>query len=753
MDLRRALVAASIAVAATNVVFADTHLARVLYEVTAGVAILVLWRAPRRAGGDRRAWQLLALGLACWYAGDLFWDSYAFLGRERPAVSIADVWYLAGYPALAAGIGRMVACRAPGEHREGLLDGLAFAAAAVVASWQFLIVPNTEGASLGQAVVWGAYPIGDLLLLAAASWLVLTPGRRGTPTAMVVAFLVVTLVADVAYMVIPLHWPGASLAPFDAVYLLSYVTLALAATHPDADELTEAAPPSSHRMHPARVVLLGVALVTAPFMAVVSTKGESVGGEALLVVASVACAAIVLARFTIAVRQREAAHEELARRASRDELTGLHNRPVLMDRAARTLDHARSTGRMVGVLYVDIDRFKAVNDTWGHDVGDAVLRETARRLRAAVRDADTIARVGGDEFVVVLQDVSGVAEVEAAAERIRELLAAPLEVGNVTATLSASVGVTIGPGASEVERLLRDADVAMYRAKQRGRNRTERYDEALHELLARRAEIEAGLRRAIAADELRVHYQPIVDVSNGTVHGFEALMRWQRPGVGMVEAGSFIDIAEESGLVVPMGKWVLDAACRQLARWNAEAPRLVPLWVAVNVSPRQFAAGDFADGVERALMGAGTRPEHLVLEITESMLVHDFEHTTSQLERLRALGVRIAVDDFGTGYSALAYLRQFPIDIVKLDRHFLAEIDTVAARDTMVGAVIQLAHTLGHVVVAEGVEERHQADALAQMDCDFAQGFHFAEALAPEYLRTVVVTRSTRPEVGLAALA
>jgi len=753
VDLRRALVVAAILVAATNVVFADTHLARVCYEVTAGVAILVIWRAQRRAGGGRRVWLPLAVGLTCWYAGDLLWDSYAFFGRERPAVSIADVWYLAGYPALAAGIGRIVACRAPGQHREGLLDGLAFAAAAAVASWHFLILPNTEGASVVQAVVGGAYPMGDLLLLAAASWLVLTPGRRGTPTAMVVSFLVVTLVADVAYTVIPLHRPGASLAPFDAVYLLSYVMLAFAATHPDADELTEAAPPSSHRMHPARVVLLGVALVTAPLVAILSTKGSSVGGRVLLVCASVACVSLVLARFTIAVRQREAAHEELARRASRDELTGLFNRSVLMDRAARTLEHARRTGRLVGVLYIDIDRFKAVNDTWGHEVGDAVLRETARRLRAAVRDADTIARVGGDEFVVVLHEVAGLAEVEAAAERIRELLAAPVEIGTVTATLSASVGLTIGPGSSEVERLLRDADVAMYRAKQRGRNRTERYDEALHGLLARRAEIEAGLRRAVAADELCVHFQPVVGAIDGTVHGFEALIRWRRPGVGVVDAGSFIDIAEESGLVVPIGKWVLDAACRQVARWNAETPHLPPLWVAVNVSPRQFAAGDFAESVERALVVADVRPEHLVLEITESMLVDDVDHTTRQLERLGALGVRIAVDDFGTGYSALAYLRQFPIDIVKLDRHFLQEIDAVAARSTMVGAVIELAHALGHEVVAEGVEEAHQADVLAQMGCDFAQGFHFAEALAPEDLRTVVATRSTRPAVEVPARA
>ncbi|GIU85994.1 MAG: hypothetical protein KatS3mg009_0509 [Acidimicrobiia bacterium] len=740
--------AAAAGAVVVNVVDPDSWLAWGSYHAVAAAAVAVVLRAAGRGGRDRRAWQLLGAGLACWYAGDLFWDAYEVLGRARPDVSVADAAYLAGYPLLGAAIGRMVALRAPGQHREGILDGAAFAAAAVVATWHFLVAPSVEGAGLAQALVWGAYPVADLVLLAAAGWLLLSPGRRGAPTLLVSAFLVTTLAADIAYLAIPVHWPDVSLVPLDAAYLASYVALAIAAAHPHADELTATSALRPQRLHPARIVVLGVALVAAPLTAAFTAAGSGTPTRALVASTSVLCAGLVLARFSIAVRQCEAAHELLARRASRDELTGLHNRPSLLEDAAAALENARRGGGPVGVLYVDIDRFKSVNDTWGHEAGDEVLREAARRLREVVRPGDTIARVGGDEFVVVLREVSAPEDVEAVAVRIRNALAKPVTTRDAVVTLSASVGMTMGSGVDDVERLLRDADVAMYRAKQRGRNRVERYEEGLHELLARRAHVEAGLRGALANDELRVYYQPVVDARTGIVRGVEALLRWRVPGEGVVAAGAFMDVAEDTGLIVPMGRRVLEAACRDAAGWDAGSVHPEALWVAVNVSPRQFAAGDFAATVERTLAATGARPEQLVLEITESVLVSDVERTREQLARLVGLGVRVAVDDFGTGYSALAYLRQFPIEIVKLDRQFVREIGVTPERATMAGAVIQLAHTLGHEVVAEGVEERHQVDALVRMGCDYLQGHHYAPALPPEDLRGVVVDAADHPAAG-----
>lgn len=745
-------IAAAATAVVVNVVAPDSWPAWGSYHLVAAVAVAVVLRAAARDDRDRRAWHLLGAGLACWYAGDLFWDAYEVLGRARPDVSVADAAYLAGYPLLGAAIGRMAALRAPGQHREGMLDGVALAAAAVVATWHFLVAPSVEGAGVAQALVWGAYPVGDLVLLAAASWLVLGPGRRGAPTVLVTAFLVTTLAADVAYLAIPVHWPEMSLAPLDAAYLASYVALAAAAAHPRADELTAVASAlRPRRLHPARIVVLGVALVAAPLTAAFIAAGTGTAARALVASTSVLCAGLVLARFSIVVRQCEAAHELLARRASHDELTGLHNRPALLEDAAAALDGARRGGGLVGVLYVDIDRFKAVNDTWGHEAGDEVLREAARRLREVVRPGDTIARVGGDEFVVILREVSAPEDVEAVAVRIRNALAKPVTTRDAVVTLSASVGMTMGSGVDDVERLLRDADVAMYRAKQRGRNRVERYEEGLHELLARRAHVEAGLRAALANDELLVHYQPVVEARTGIVRGLEALLRWRVPGEGVAAAGAFMDVAEDTGLIVPMGRRVLEVACRDLAGWDAGSVHREPLWVSVNVSPRQFAAGDFAATVERTLAATGARPEQLVLEITESVLVSDVERTREQLARLVGLGVRVAVDDFGTGYSALAYLRQFPIDIVKLDRQFVREIGVTPERATVAGAVIQLAHTLGHEVVAEGVEERHQVDALVRMGCDYLQGHHYAAALPPDELRGVVVTRRTSPPPALPA--
>jgi len=728
-----------LAVVAIGLALPDTDAARAAYDVTIVATAVATWIGARRATNDLRAWSFVAAGVTCWAVGDLIWDAYGYLSAQRPDVSAADGFYLAGYPLLALGIVRMVRLRAPGRYREGLLDGMAFATAATIATWQFLVVPSTRETSMAQAIVWGAYPLADVLLLAGFSWLVLSPGRRTLPTHLFLAFLVGTVALDFAYVGAPIVDPEFQTAYLDAGFPVTYVLLAFAALHPSSFELTEHGPAASTRMHPARFLLLGAALLTAPSITIATVAAWSLPARSFLFAASMLLAATVLWRFLIAVREREAAQDELAHRATHDDLTGLHNRPLLLERLQETLARARRLGLSVGLLYIDLDRFKPVNDRYGHSAGDEVLVEVAHRLRAITRPQDVVARLGGDEFVVVCADVLDVVDVQLVANRVVEELSHPIEITNGSVTVSASVGITVAASGAAPEEMLQDADTAMYLAKQRGRGRHEQYDPSLRALSARRAQLEAGLRGALDDEQFTVHYQPIIDIFTDEVAGFEALLRWEHPHQGLVEAGAFMDIAEETGLIVPIGEWVLGQACRKVARWNADATDGV--WISVNVSPRQFAREDFAATVERMLASSGAEPARLMLEITEAVLVRDLDYAVRQLRAIADLGVRIAVDDFGTGYSALAYLRQFPINVVKIDRQFARDLGTNAPSSTLVAAIVQLAHVLGHSVVAEGVEEPFQAAALRATGCDFVQGFLYAAALHPDDAAEVARTR------------
>jgi diguanylate cyclase (GGDEF)-like protein len=719
--------AGAAAVAATGTLAPGSTAAVVVYDVAAVCVAAVVWRGASRPARDRRTWLLLAGGMTAWCAGDLTWDAYTLLGAERPAVSWADVSYLLGYPLFALGIARLVRLRAPAQYRETLLDGTALAIAAAAAAYEYLVVPTTRHAGALESVVWGAYPLADVLLLAGAAWLLLSPGQRTRSVELLAAFLGANLVLDLAYAALPLAVPTFDLAFVDPFYPASYGLLALAVVHPSAHDVTN---PSTavHRVHPARMAFLGCALVSTPVLSLgIATPGGQVN-RVLLVAIAVALAATVMVRFLIAVRERESAQAELAHRAAHDPLTGLCSRPLLVERLGDALDRCRRRGTTLGVLYVDLDRFKPVNDTWGHTYGDAVLVAVAERLRAAVRPTDLVARVGGDEFVVVCEEVAGTTDAEQVAQRIIDVVAQPVDTGERTVMIAASVGIALDDGnAGQPEELVQDADAAMYLAKQRGRRRYEHYDRRLRELLDRRADVEAGLRLALDRRELELRYQPIFDVEDEQVVGFEALLRWRRPGHDVLAPGEFVGIAEETGLIVPIGAWVLEEACRTLAQWNAR--RAAPLWVSVNVSPRQLADPSFAATVGEVLERTGVEPERLVLEITESVLVHDVEGAVPQLDAIHAAGTRIAVDDFGTGYSALAYLRQLPIDILKIDRQFMRELGTLAPASTLVAAVVNLARVLGHAVVAEGVETPAQRQALRLLGCELAQGFDYAPPL------------------------
>jgi diguanylate cyclase (GGDEF)-like protein len=463
------------AVALLCVLAPDTDAARVGYDLAIVVTTGITWYGSTRAGNDRMAWCLIAGGLTCWVVGDLLWDAYAYLRWDRPSVSVADLLYLAGYPLLAAGIVRILTLRTPGRYREGLLDGVAFAIAAAIATWAFLVVPTTQDASLLDAAVWGAYPFADVLIFAAVVWLVLTPGRRGAPTLLLLAFLTGTLVLDLLWTAIPLLDATFDPGPLNGGYPIAYAALALASILPDRGELTARTTLPLGRMHPARFMLLGFALMTAPTIAIATTSNMSLASEIFLFVASMTLASIVLWRFRIAVREREQVQAELEHQLAHDHLTGLYNRPEWVEILKLQLSRAVRTGTQVAVLYLDLDGFKPVNDTFGHSAGDFVLVAVAERLRLLVRPHDVVARVGGDEFAISCEDLQSIADAEEIAARIIAGLAVPVEVADPPAaqpvTVSVSVGITISGGDCPAERLVDDADGAMYRAKQAGKNR------------------------------------------------------------------------------------------------------------------------------------------------------------------------------------------------------------------------------------------------------------------------------------------
>jgi diguanylate cyclase (GGDEF)-like protein/PAS domain S-box-containing protein len=427
------------------------------------------------------------------------------------------------------------------------------------------------------------------------------------------------------------------------------------------------------------------------------------------------------------ISERKAFEHRLAHQATHDPLTGLPNRTLLLDRLDVALRRARRTMRRVAVLFLDLDHFKVVNDSLGHGLGDRLLIAIADRLRAALRPADTIARFGGDEFVVLCEDLTNQADSIAIAERVNEAISGPFVIDDTEVFVGVSIGIAFpDDNDADPETLIRDADAAMYQAKDRGRARWVVFDNAMRASAVDRLDIENALRRALERRELRVYYQPMVELGSGSIIGVEALLRWEHAERGLLLPNDFITVAEETGLIVPIGSWVLDQACRQVQRWQAAMPEVSPLVLAVNLSSRQLGHPRLVEDVAAVLRSTGIDPVNVELEITESVLMDDVEMSEETLGRLKTLGVKLVVDDFGTGYSSLSYLRRFPVDLLKVDRSFVDGLGSDPGDSAIVTAIVTLAHTLGLQAVAEGVESEEQLRELRRLGCDTAQGFFFA---------------------------
>ena len=436
------------------------------------------------------------------------------------------------------------------------------------------------------------------------------------------------------------------------------------------------------------------------------------------------------------ITERKQMEGELAHQALHDSLTGLPKWVLLTDRLIHSLAGAQRRGTQVGVLFLDLDNFKVVNDSLGHTAGDNLLRHVSERLADAIRPGDTVARFGGDEFVIVADDVSTL-ETEQIAGRVLKALSQPCMIGTQEMNVTASLGIAIADEHATPESLLRDSDAAMYRAKDRGRGRVELFDDVLRSKAERRMATESALHRALEREEFKVHYQPIIDLSTGQLVGTEALLRWQHPDRGLVSPDEFIPLAEQTGLIVPIGAWVLEQACHQLAAWRLVNPLLT---VAVNLSVRQMLAPDFAGVVQDVLGRTGAAPDGLCLELTESLFMEDIDYFGSTLAGLKAVGARLAIDDFGTGYSSLSYLQRFPVDAVKIDRAFVQALGSDPHDSALVAAIIAMAAALSLEVTAEGVESRSQLDILRRLDCHQAQGFFLARPMTAAAIAELVVT-------------
>ncbi len=420
--------------------------------------------------------------------------------------------------------------------------------------------------------------------------------------------------------------------------------------------------------------------------------------------------------------------EELAFMATHDPLTDLPNRTLIVDRIEQMLARAARHGTTVAALFVDLDNFKSINDTLGHQVGDELLQAVAERLQGVVREVDALGRLGGDEFVVLVGDLAADASPALVAERLLDALKQPFKLGaegETTVTIGASIGIATGEGASAGD-LLRDADIAMYRAKWDGRNQYAMYESGMQDVVQERMELEMDLREALAREEFFLAYQPTLDLADMRPTGVEALIRWRHPERGVVQPNSFIPLLEETGMINEVGRWVLSESCRQAAAWVSSGHDIS---MAVNVSGRQLDSDQLIDDIRDALAASGLPPGALTIEITETTLMRDVEQTARRLTAIKDLGVRIAIDDFGTGYSSLAHLQRFPVDALKIDRSFVSGLSRNKEGETLIQTLVQLGKALSIKTFAEGIEQQEELAKLREQDCDNGQGFLFARPL------------------------
>jgi diguanylate cyclase (GGDEF)-like protein len=669
-------------------------------------------------------WWLLAAGIAVLAA------TSAGTSAFPSSTGFTALAAVGAYPFLGLGLLRLLTARLP--HRSADVLAQAGMVATVVGfGFAAVLAPDWhDRVASPYALSILVLPALDAALLVIAVRVLVLPGDR--------LFVSRAVVLAVSYL-LGAHL-AAAMGTFSAwevpdgvvrvLLVCSFTFWAAGALDPSirrlADPLAED-PPTFSTIH---FVLIEVGMLATPILvALCAQRGTVITAGAAIAAGLVS--GVLAAYVGHLLWQRGA----LERSALHDPLTGLANRTLFADRVARAIAHARRHELPVAVLLVDLDHFKKVNDSLGHTAGDVLLREVARRLQANVREEDTVARLGGDEFAVLLPHITGIEAAAFVSERLLATFAAPLIIAEQQIMVTASIGLSLYPNdGPDLEALIEGADAAMYRAKEQGRNKVEIFSPALLTQAHERLALESALRHAVDSNELVLHYQPKVDLRSGGICGAEALVRWNHPEKGLLFPGHFVPLAEQSGLMVTMGEYVIAAALEQVQKWRAAG--LPPLVMSVNISARQLRSG-LADYIARALRMTGVDPRSFELELTESAAVESLDVTAAELNELRAVGVRCSIDDFGTGYCGLSYLSRLPIDVLKIDKSFIHAMTVADA--SIVKAIIALGHSLGLRVVAEGVETPEQLAYLAERGCDEVQGYLFSKPVpAHEFTRLLI---------------
>jgi diguanylate cyclase (GGDEF)-like protein len=714
--------------------------------------------AVRTPGAARLMWSALATGMTLSTIANI--PNYGFplvMHRAISFPSAVDVLWLLAFPCF------MIALLTMAKHRRGpdrigdLLDTVILVTGGYMVMWVYVLSPtlHTKGLAPTAHIVAFLYPVMDVLLFGILVRLVVGSQANG-PMRFLVSSCVVLLVSD-SLAAIRLSNGSYHLGgPNDGLWMASYLLMAAAAWHPAAGSFPQARARSDHRLRAGRLVFLGGSVLVAPVLLLAYPSYSTA-----LSISSMVSFLLVIVRISwlnrglvVASADVEQKTGELRHRELHDRLTGLPNRLLIMDRVEQMLARNRRSGSKDGLLYVDLDGFKNINDTLGHPAGDALLQAVAARMTNVLRGADSIGRICGDEFVVLLDGAPGAAP-EHIAERLVTVFREPFDVPRVAMPVwvTASIGIATGDRDAPSE-LLRDAETALREAKAAGKNCHRTFRAEMGPDIQHRYELEFDLRKALERNQFRLVYQPLYDLNDLTVVGVEALLRWAHPTLGEIQPGEFIPLLESSGQIIEVGGWVMREACTQMATWHAAGSRL---GVSVNVSTRQLDLDVVVEQVGDALGSSGLDAAYLTLEITETGLMRDFEASTGRLAELKALGVQLAIDDFGTGYSSLAYLQRLPVDCLKIDRAFTSALGMSRESDSLVRMLVQLGKNLGLKTLAEGVETTSQIDHLRREGVDQVQGFLLSKPIAPDVLEAQLLVpmgvSARRPRPALAAAA